>query len=188
MEPSLIPGGKEFKMKKIFFILLIMPLFIFPAQEKEKKANPWEPVEFFIGKWTGVGKGGESHLNRQYDYLLGKKYIRHTNKAVFKPKEGQEKGEVHEDFGFFSYDKLRKMIIFRQFHNEGFVNQYIFSISEDGKTYTMENESIENLPAGWKARYVIKILNKDEFSESFEVAGPKKDFKCFFINNFKRVL
>jgi hypothetical protein len=48
-----------------------------------------------------------------------------------------------------SFDKGRKNFVFRQFHIEGFVNQYVMtSSSADGKTIVFTSESIENIPAG----------------------------------------
>jgi hypothetical protein len=177
-------------MKRLFLIilLLMMPLVCLMGQEQEKKPDVWEPFRFFIGKWvgTGEGKSGESTLTREYLFKFNKKFIYETNRAVFKPTEKNKEGEIHEDFGVFSYDSIRKIHIFRQFHVEGFVNQFVAEISPDGKAYTFTSENIENLPPGWKVRYVIKIEGKDEFSERFELAGPGKDFSCLITNQFTR--
>jgi hypothetical protein len=176
-------------MKRFFIvILLVMPLVLLMGQEQEKKPDVWEPFQFFIGKWvgTGEGKSGESILKREYDFKFNKKFIYYTNRAVFKPTEKNKKGEIHEDFGVLSYDSIRKKYIFRQFHVEGFVNQYAAEISPDGKAYTFASESIENLPPGWKVRLVIKIESNDKFSERFELAGPGKDFVCYITNQFSR--
>jgi hypothetical protein len=176
-------------MKRFFIImLLVMPLVLLMGQEQEKKPDVWEPFQFFIGKWvgTGEGKSGESTLTREYDSKFNKKFIYSTNRAVFKPTGKNKKGEIHEDFGVLSYDKMRKKYIFRQFHVEGFINQYVAEISPDGKAYTFVSESIENLPPGWKVRLVMKIEGKDKFSERFELAGPGKDFSCLITNQFTR--
>jgi hypothetical protein len=180
---------KERSMKRFFIvILLVMPLVLLMGQEPEKKSDVWEPFQFFIGKWlgTGAGKSGESALNREYDFKFNKKFIYYSNRAVFKPTEKNKKGEIHEDFGVFSYDSIRKKHIFRQFHGEGFVNHYVVEISPDGMAYTLSSENIENLPPGWKVRLVIKIEDKDKFSEKFELAGPGKDFSCLITNQFTR--
>ena len=47
---------------------------------------------------------------------------------------------------------IGKKYIFRQFHVEGFVNEYYASFSEEGKTIIFDSRAIENLPPGWKAR------------------------------------
>lgn len=38
-----------------------------------------------------------------------------------------KKGEIHEHLSFISYDKARKLLVLRQFHVEGFVNQFVFN-------------------------------------------------------------
>jgi hypothetical protein len=180
-------GAEESSMKRfLVIILLIVPLVILAGEEK--KQNTWEPFQFFIGKWTGTGEGksGKSTLDREYRFKLNKKFIFNTNRAVFKPTEKNKKGEIHEDFGVLSYDVIRKKYVFRQFHVEGFVNQYVVDISPDSKTYTFASEDIENLPPGWKVRTILKIEDKNTFNERFELAGAGKDFACLITNRFTR--
>ncbi len=75
----------------------------------------------------------------------------------------------------------------RQFHVEGFVNQYVMtSSSADGKTIVFTSESIENIPAGFRARETYKILGAEEFIEAFEIAEPGKDFELYSEGHFKR--
>ena len=37
---------------------------------------------------------------------------------------------MHEHWSFFSYDRARKALVLRQFHQEGFVNQYVLDTAE----------------------------------------------------------
>jgi hypothetical protein len=47
----------------------------------------------------------------------------------------------------------------RQFHAEGFVNQHTLeSMSADKKTLVFITESIENIPAGFKAKETYRTL------------------------------
>ena len=84
-----------------------------------------------------------------------------------------------------SFDKSRKKFVFRQFHVEGFVNQYVIT-STDDKTIVFTSESIENIPAGFGARETYTILGPDEFKEVFEIAAPGKDFEVYSEGHFKR--
>ena len=78
------------------------------------------------------------------------------------------------------FDKSRKQFVFRQFHVESFVIQYVTTdISADRKTIVFTSESIENIPAHWHARETYKIVSPDEFVEVFELAGPCKDFEVY---------
>lgn len=174
-------------MRQTIIIFLLVPLCVMAGVEK--KVDPWKQMEYFVGKWEGTGDsmGGISKCERVYNWTLQNKFIQHTNKSVFKPQEKNPKGEVHEDMGVFSYDKIRGTFVFRQFHAEGYVNQYTVSFSEDGKTVTMESEAVENLPKGFRVRYVITIVDDNQFKESFELAGPGKEFACFNTNLMKRI-
>ena len=97
------------------------------------------------------------------------------------------KGEVHEDWCMVSFDKGRKKLVLRQFHVEGFVNQYLMSSSSaDGKTIVFTSESIENIPAGFRARETYKILGSAEFMEVFAIAEPGKDFEIYSEGHFRR--
>lgn len=79
-----------------------------------------------------------------------------------------------------SFDKSRKQFVFRQFHIESFVIEYVTtSISADSKEIVFTSEGIENIPAGWRARETYKIIGPDEFTETFELAEPGKDFKIY---------
>ncbi|HUS11501.1 MAG TPA: hypothetical protein VMZ30_13625 [Pyrinomonadaceae bacterium] len=106
---------------------------------------------------------------------------------MYAPQEKNPPGETHEDVGFFSYDRLRKQFVLRQFHIEGFVNQFkAETISEDGKLIVLTSESLENIPAGYRAKETYKILNENEFTETFEIAEPGKEFTVYSENHFKR--
>ena len=65
------------------------------------------------------------------------------NESRFDPQEKNPKGERHEDWGFFSYDRLRKAYPVLQFHVEGFVNQYVCTgPAGDGKTFVFLTRAI----------------------------------------------
>jgi hypothetical protein len=94
---------------------------------------------------------------------------------------------VHEDFGVFSYDSNLKKVVWRQFHSEGLVNEYILnSLSTDGKSFEFVTTKIENLP-GFRAKKLYRVLSPDEIEETFSLAPPGKDFEVYTIANLKRV-
>jgi hypothetical protein len=41
------------------------------------------------------------------------------------------------------------------------------------------SESLENIPAGWRARETWRITGDDSFVEVFELAEPGKDFTVY---------
>ncbi|HZY09883.1 MAG TPA: hypothetical protein VFF29_01910 [Bacteroidota bacterium] len=117
----------------------------------DKKRDTWEPIKFFIGSWEGTGKGepGVSKVEREYQFVLDGKYIFAKNKSKYEPQEKNPKGEAHEDWGIFSYDRSRRLFVLRQFHVEGFVNQYVLdTLNRDSTKLVFITESIENIPLG----------------------------------------
>jgi len=175
-------------MKKIIFILTIAPFFSFGQISKQDSI--WLPFKNMIGTWTGTSEGqpGKGTYERSYQLVLNKKFVEIKNKSTYPPSTENPKGEVHEDRGFISYDKVRKTFVMRQFHIEGFVNEYkIESISADSKTIVFISESIENIPAGFRAKETYQVISENEFTETFELAVPGKDFELYSKATLKRV-
>ena len=175
-------------MKFIIALLMIAPQLSFGQLTKQDSV--WLPFKHFIGTWTGTGEGvdGKGTYERSYQFALNKRYIELKNKTIYAPTTENPKGYVHEDFGVISYDKMRKTFVFRQFHIEGFVNQYVLeSISADGKTIVFVTESIENIPKGWRCRETYTLNEANELSEAFEMAEPNKNFEPYTKAVFKRL-
>ena len=168
--------------------VLCLPLLV--LGQTAKSEDVWKPFGFFLGQWKGQGESGsgKGDYERSYARLYEGRFIEVHNQSTYPPSKENPKGEVHKDFGIISYDKIRKTFVLRQFHIEGFVNQYkLESISPDGKTIVFASEAIENIPAGWRAKETYRILGADEFSETFELAEPDKGFEPYSTAVFKRV-
>lgn len=144
----------------------------------------------FLGTWRGEGEGqpGKSAVERTYEATLGGQFILVRNKSTYAPQEKNPKGEVHDDVGYMSFDKSRKRLVLRQFNVEGFVNHYVAATAAiEGDALVMNSESIENIPAGWRARESYKFIGSDGFEEIFELAEPGKEFEIYSHNRLKRV-
>jgi hypothetical protein len=174
-------------MKKIILLLLLCPVFAF--SQNTKKDSLWMPLKAFVGTWIGEGGGepGQGKYERTYQQILNKNFIEIKNKSTYPPTDKNPKGEIHEDLGYFSYDKGRKKFMLRQFHLESFVNTFVLdSISADKKIIVFVTESIENIPKGYRARESYRFINDNEFEETFEIAEPNKDFAPYSKVLFKR--
>jgi hypothetical protein len=90
---------------------------------------------------------------------------------------------VHQDAGFISFDNARKRLVLRQFHIEGFVNQYV----QEPDRLVFVSEAIENIPAGFRARETYVVLGPDAFEEIFELAEPGKEWEIYSRTRFTRV-
>jgi hypothetical protein len=173
-------------MKKLIVMILLLSLLTFANQSE--KVDVWELLRFLEGVWQGQGDGmsGISSVTQEYQFIFNGQFLQMTTKSEFKPQEKNPKGEIHEDIGFFSFDRSRKKFMLRGFYAEGFINQYIGDISEDGQIISFETEAIENAPPGTKAKLVFQKISSDELEQSFHVAWPGRDFSCMSTNTLKR--
>jgi hypothetical protein len=168
-------------------------LFTAPGLAQEGKvsppASPLSPLDPFIGRWKGTSEGqpGKGTVEREYAPILNGRFIRLVNRNVYPPQERNPKGEQHEDIGIFSFDRARKRIVFRQFHVEGFVNQYLQEDAAPDVALSFATEAIENIPSGWRARETYTFRGRDEFEEVFELAPPGKPFELYSRARLTRV-
>lgn len=107
--------------------------------------------------------------------------------STYPPQLKIEKGEVHEHWSFFSHDRARHTLVFRQFHQEGFVNQYVMVAGSPPAAPVFESEALENVHPGGKARETYQVVSPDEFVETFELAQAGGAYEVYSKARFKRV-
>jgi len=174
----------------ILIVLIIVAVPYVGFAQTPPPQDVWQPLRGFLGNWKGQGSGepGTGDYERSYRFIFKDRFIEVKNRSSWRPTEQNPKGEIHEDLGYISYDKARKTFVLRQFHIEGFVNQYrLESISEDGRKIVFVSEAIENIGAGWRARETYQIAGADEFTETFELAPPGGEFGPYTTATLKRV-
>ena len=108
--------------RKIFVFLILVPILV--AAQAEQKKDVWTPLRILEGTWIGETPG-VSKVTQTYQFVLKGRFLLMKTRSVFEPSEKNPKGEVHEDFGIFSYDQGRKTFMMRGFYVEGFVNTYV---------------------------------------------------------------
>lgn len=170
-------------------LLLVFAISTALGQSAEQEPPAWKALRQLVGDWTGTGEGesGISTVARSYELVLHQQFILGKNRSEYKPQEKNPKGEVHENWDMLSWDRLRKKSVLRQFHVEGFVNQYVLdSVTSDLRFFRFVTEAIENIPAGWRARETYEFTGKNEFVETFELAEPGKEFMVYSRNHFRR--
>lgn len=148
------------------------------------------PLSRFLGRWRGAGKGqpGVSTVERTYTPVLAGRFIEVRNTSTYAPQLANPKGEIHDDVGYLSFDNSRKLFVLRQFHTEGFVNQYAATTSDfTSDKLVMASEAFENIPAGMKARESYTFTSADVFEEVFEVAEDGVTFQVYSHNTLERV-
>lgn len=159
-----------------------------PAQETAP-GDPFSSVAFLLGRWEGTSQGqpGTGTVRREYERALGGRFIRARNRSAYPAQEKNPKGEVHEDEGYLSFDRSRTRLVLRQFHIEGFVNQYVQDDESTPDRIVFTTEAIENIPVGWRARETYVRQGPDSFEEVFELAEAGKPFEVYSRAHLRRV-
>jgi len=168
-------------------LLLLVPSPCYGQEEDQRET--WNRLQYFLGTWKGreTGKAGLGEGDRAYAFVMDGKYLAAVNTSTFEPQDMNPEGELHEDWALFSYDRLRGKIILREFHSEGFVNQYILQTTNaDDRRLVFLSENIENLPPGWRARITLTIRDDDSFDETFELAAPGEEYELLLENYWTR--
>ena len=104
------------------------------------------------------------------------RFLHARNTSTYAPQEKNPKGERHEDWGMYSCDKSRKKLVLRQFHIEGFVNQYVVDrVSDDGREIVFVTRPSKHPrrvpgPGDYKSP-------SDSFQETFEIFRAGKEFE-----------
>lgn len=170
-------------------VACLAPLGMPHAAAQNTTDDRWAGVRFLLGSWNGTSDGqpGKGTVRRRYTLVLKDQFIEVRNTSTYPPQEKNPKGEVHEDVGYISMDRTRKRLVLRQFHGEGFVNQYVEDSPPSSGTMSFTSDTIENIPAGYRARETYTRLGADEFEEVFEIAEPGKAFEVYSRSRFTRV-
>ena len=157
------------------------------ASQSSPVPDIWKPVRFLAGAWEGDvnGQPGSGQCVREYRFVLNNRYLEIRSKSTYPAQPKNPKGEVHEEWGMISYDRSRQVFVLRQFHVEGFVNQYVSEPVREGPL-RFTSEAIENIRAGYRARETYTITGPDSFVERFELAEPGKDFELYSETRFRR--
>ena len=168
--------------------LAIVAGFAVPMAAQSPASDGLAPLTPLLGRWTGTSEGqpGRGTVERDYERALGSRFIRIRNRSTYPPQEKNPKGEIHEDEGFFSFDRARKRIVFRQFHVEGFVTTYANDLEAKPGALSFTSEAIENIPAGWRARETYILHGPDDLEEIFELAEQGKDFALYSRTRLRR--
>jgi hypothetical protein len=177
-------------VKRLAILPIAMSMSIAMAIGGAAEPDSWAALRIMVGKWEGSAAGvpGKGRSTREFRFEMNERFLSEHGKILWEPKSAAEKAAVHEDFGWFSYDSNLMKIVWRQFHDEGFVNEYTLdSASADGKSLDFVSVRIENIAPGWRAKESFRMLSADEMEATFWLAAPGKDFEVYVRSQLKRV-
>jgi len=168
----------NFRDRTVSIVMLSLLSAISVTAEEPEAADPWAPVRVLFGEWKGSGSGfgGESEVHHSYGFVLQDNFIHSTTISRFQPKDDGTPGEIHEDWGFFSFDSDRGKIVFRQFLSEGFVNTYVLEDPEPGDGALVFTSEKTEGAGGMAARLTFTFKDEDSYLLALELAFPGKDF------------
>lgn len=170
-------------------VALILSAAVPASSQPTAPADQFAPVAFLIGRWEGTSEGqpGKGTLRRDCERALGARFIKVRNRSEYPAQAQNPKGEVHEDEGYLSFDRSRKRLVLREFHVEGFVNQYVQDDASHPGRVVFTSEAIENIPTGWRARETYVVQGPDAFEEIFELAEAGKPFEIYSRSQLRGV-
>ena len=134
----------------IHLLRILIPLMLTaaPSATPTPSPDPWSQVRFLEGDWVGTAEGepGIGTVHRSYQFILGYRFLQERNVSAYAPKQPNSGGELHEHWSIISYDKKRQRLVLRQFHQEGFVNQYVLDEGQSARNrLVFVSEGFENL-------------------------------------------
>jgi hypothetical protein len=142
------------------------------AMQTNERADPLAAIGWLVGDWTGVGEGqpGTSASSRHAERAHDGHFIRIDGRSVYPRQERNRTGEIHTSLDIWSYDRRRGLIVMRQFDSLGFASTYVQDrAASTNARLVLVSESLENVPAGWRARYTYEHPAADEYLELFEL-------------------
>lgn len=163
-------------------------LVVAASPVRPQSVDQWQPIRFLAGAWKGTSEGepGKGTVERSYAFVLKDRFVQEKNISTYPPQPANTSGEVHEHWSYFSYDRKREALVLRQFHQEGFVNQFVMSKSASTpRRLVFDSETLENLGT-WRARETYELISDDEFIEIFEMGAPGKPLQVYSRNHFRR--
>ena len=167
--------------------LAAAPTYSAPSPQLD---DPWARVRVLEGEWVGTAEGepGVGTVHRSYQFILGHRFLHERNVSAYAAKHPGTAGELHEHWSLISFDKKRQLLVLRQFHQEGFVNQYVLDGEQSRPGHLVfVSEAFENLDSRWRARETYDVTADDRFVETFELAEPGKEFQLYSKSSFTRV-
>jgi hypothetical protein len=146
--------------------LALLLMLLYPQQ-----SDPWTPLRFLVGDWTGEGTGapGRSAGAFSFKWDLDRKILVRTSSADY-PATKDRTAFSHRDLTIIYQNPSGAGLEAVYFDNEGHVINYSVSAVDAG-TVQMTSAAAASLP---RFRFAYKRIGRDSVSLKFEMAPPGK--------------
>jgi len=159
-------------MRLAFLFSTLLAAAPVAAQPTAASEDRLAAISWLVGDWAGVGEGqpGTSASTRHGERIHNAHFIRVEGRSVYPRQDRNPSGEIHTSSDLWSFDRRRNLLVMRQFDSLGFVSTYVQdrAASIDGRLVLL-SEHLENVPAGWRARYTYEHAGTDGYHELFEL-------------------
>ena len=176
-------------MRRAFYTLIFLfGLVPISAASAQQRADQLAAISWLVGEWTGVGVGqpGTSATVRHNQRIHNDRFIKVEARSDYPPRGANTIGEVHTSTDVWSFDRRRGLLVMRQFDSLGFAMTYVqdAAASTNGRI-VLVSEQLENVPAGWRARYTYEHPASNEYRELFELDSGN-GYERYVSNSFRR--
>ena len=131
-------------------------------------------LAWLAGAWQGYGQFGErvTYIHKAFSYEVAGRYLVERTLDMFPPARPTTEFELHQDVTTFY--RTAGGYRAKGFYVEGFV--WNSTVTAGADRVVVETESVENGPAGIRARVTYVKDGPDGFKGTFELAMPGQDF------------
>ena len=157
------------------------------TQQSPGKPDPLAPLHVLEGTWQGEseGFGQTSSVTHEWKRVLGGNFMRLATRSASKGKDGSE--SVHEDLGYVSWSKSERVLRFRQFLSEGFVNTFrITPADKPARGFNFEPESTEGYE-NMAARMTLRFDEQGGYDMVLELGTKGRPLKPCQVMKLRKV-
>jgi hypothetical protein len=86
---------------RAFVVCTLSAGLVTAEAQSSSPSDPLAPVARLLGRWTGTSEGqpGKGEVERQYERVLGSRFIQVRNRSTYPPQEKNPKGETTRTSG-----------------------------------------------------------------------------------------
>lgn len=147
---------------------------------------------YFLGEFSGDGNSDWGFCNKRtsysYPFNLSGNFIKLEWELSFPRQEKNPLGDFERGVAFITYDKINKNFNLILFMSQGYIQNYVGNYNPIDQEFLFELKSSLNLPLQLEAKIKIKIINSDEFEETYSWRMKKEeDFHTYLKLHNRRI-